>query len=304
MKFFLILALLLTNAAASAQDTSFSATYDVYWKGFRVFSSDIKSEIKGEHYHAAASFYPRGMAKIFVNGRSDVSSKGLINERGAITAREYKVNGKWGGDISERHILFDENGRVQSVQLNLPEDWSEYPLQPIPDEFNRGPDPMSMLVAVLRDPWQKHGFGPLDELTPYDIDVIDGRGVMKYSMKCQAESTDLKIRKSRSPYGGETIECSIAFKQMAGFIDESQLEGKKLKKYLKRKKKAEKAKAKREARLKKGKKVEKDEILIWFQKFDDMNIYLPIRAEAKGSRGNAKIYLAKMEEITETITAR
>lgn len=292
MRFLIILVFLITPTfAAAAGDMAFSARYDFYWKGFRVFSSNVSAEIKDDTYHTSADLYPRGMATWFVSGRSDISARGQISDQGDITAREWKVDGKWDGDTTHRHITFAPDGRVESMKVTIPEKWEPYPLKPIPDDLKYGPDPMSVMVALLRSPWDKLQAGG-----PVTLTMIDGQYVIEYTMTPVGEDK-LEKQGKRSPYVGQAFKTTVSYKQLAGFTDVDKLTDKQRKKYDKARKKYEKRKAKLEKQRKAGKEVKKDEIIIWFQYFKELNAYLPVRAKLSGREGNASVYLADYAAI-------
>lgn len=304
----LIAAVLAISGAGQTRDMAFDASYDVYWKGFRVFTSNISTDVKAGKYTAKADFYPRGFAKLFVSGKSDVVSTGVLKEDGIAQAREWRVDGRWDGEDSRRYIKFHQDGRVDQMTLEVPEDWNEFPVKPIPDELRQGPDPMSFLVSMLRAPW--HYFDNKDSGADFQMNMIDGFGVQRYSLNCLAEDHELEEKKSRSPYAGKTRLCTIKSKQLAGFIDIEAMTPEQRKKYDKQKAKADKKREKRRRKAEKerqkaiakakktGEEIDLNDtsgqIQVWFQYFEDQRAYIPVRAQLPPRMGRATLYLASL----------
>lgn len=298
-----IFVLSFTAVSQPLPDVDAKAQYDVYWKGFRIVTGNIDMKLQAESYDVTMDFYPRGMAKLFMSGRTDVTAHGLvIPENQKVSSRDWRTVGRWNKKDSKRHISFNEEGSAQQIDIELPEDEDEYPLKPISDEYRRGIDPMSLFVSVLREPWVN--------ITPdntaahsFSQQVIDGQYVQKVTMNCAPEPSVLRYKKGRSPYGGDAIKCTVDFKILDGFVDVDNLTEKQRIRYEKQQKKSAKRKVKKEkkaaAMRKKGKEPKKDEnMLIWFQYFESDEMYVPIRAELNGSGGDVSIYLAQWQPAT------
>lgn len=284
-----------TAEGAQVKDMNLKARYDVYWRGFRVFSSEVAAIVEDGDYETTANFYVRGMAKLFTSGRSDVRAVGSVAPDGRVIPSHWLVTGKWEGDTTYRHVTFDASGRVKQMKIDIPDKWEEYPLAPIPDDLQRGPDPMSMLVAALRQPWLRQ-----DMSKPYQLSIIDGRGVTELSLDCADAPEKLELKDSRTDVKGDAIPCFVSQKRLAGFVDEAKLDDKQRKKLEKERekgrKRAEKA-AKRRAKDKaKGKQVEEEgQIKVWFQYQKSSHAWLPVYAEMD----KVKIYLAMLETDLE-----
>lgn len=288
-KLFKIICLYLvtTLSSAYAEDTNFQATYDMVWKGIRVFSADLGGTVNSKTYDLDASIRPRGIAALFVDGHSKITSSGTLDNDGGVKAVDYNVSGMWDDEESYRKITFDPKGRVTHMEVRLPEEWTkDEPLLPIPDDLRAGPDPMSLMVAIMRQPWQRD-----DYTKPYVIATIDGESVMEYTMNCDADQSQIKLKKSRSPFHGQATRCTVDMKRLAGFLDESRLTEKQLKKLNKRRAKHEKA----EAKMKRKGKVQDPPLELWFQNLEGSDMMVPVRAKLRADRGSVSIYLSSYE---------
>ena len=264
----------------SAADLSFDAKYDVYWKGLRVFTAEAQTAIANERYESGMQFWPVGLLALWVDGRSEVNASGFIRPDGAVNAQHYRVEGKWDGDKSYREIRFDNAGSVTDIKLALPEEWTaDDPRLPIPDGVAIGPDPLSMLMAIVKQPWKRD-----DYTKPFDITFIDGRTVSRFTMKCDFDLDRMKSKEGRTDYNGEATRCTAKIKLIGGFVDESKLSNKALKKLEKRRAKVEKKRAKPK---------KEDSLQIWFQYFVAEDLMMPVRAKLRTDRGKVTVYLAK-----------
>ncbi len=264
----------------SAADLSFDAKYDVYWKGIRVFTAEAQTAIANGRYDTGMQFWPVGLLALWVDGRSEVNASGFISDAGAVKAQRYRVEGEWDGDRSYREITFDDAGSVTGIKLDLPEDWTEDdPRLPIPADVAIGPDPLSMLTAIVKQPWKRD-----DYTKPFQITSIDGRTVSRFTMKCDFDLDRMKTKEGRTDYNGEATRCTVKINLIGGFVDESKLSKKELKKLKKRRAKAEKKQAKPK---------KEDPFEIWFQYFAAEDLMMPVRAKLRSDRGKVTIYLAK-----------
>lgn len=186
--------------------------YDIYWKGFRVFtlSSNIRIDQRG--YRHKSTMETRGVLRLFVRGRSETLSAGRLRRGGReLEARDFLTSGKWNGDVYSRELRFRADGRMRSLDVDMPEEWMNR--EPVPRRLQRGPDPQSLITWALTDPWGIIGRGRDLEAGPFNS--FDGIRAIKYMINCEAETR--MIDTPRTFFEGEVNICVLTGKQVAGF---------------------------------------------------------------------------------------
>lgn len=270
-----------------AQD-DLAAVFNFYWKGFLVSTAEADLRLQEEQYDIGISFRMRGIAKLFANGRSAVTSSGLLLPDGGVKPLAYKSEGRWDGEDYMRALTFSADGQLSNMDQEWPEEWLEkYPREPVPEDMQKGPDPASLAVALLRAKL------PADmDSNPVTIRAFDGDSVFDWQLSCLPQTTLLE-KHGKSPFYGEARECHVEAELVAGkrILTE------------KEKKKAEKQRKKLEKRRAQGKKVEEDEPLrFWLMELTDSRYLIPVRAQMPSGRGTVTMYLKEFTEEADPET--
>lgn len=278
-------AVIFCTQGARAQD-NLAAVFNFYWKGFLVSTAEADLRLQPEAYDIGIDFRMRGIAKLFANGRSAVSSSGVLLSDGGVLPRSYRSEGRWDGEDYMRSLTFSTDGKLHTMDQQWPEEWLEkYPREPVPELLRQGPDPASLAVALLRAQL------PSDiDSHPVTIRAFDGDSVFDWQLTCLPQTTMLE-KHEKSPFYGEARECHVAAELIAGqrILTE------------KEKKKAEKKRKKLEKRRAKGKKVEEDEPLrFWLMELTDSRYMVPVRARMASGRGTVTMYLKDFAETAAT----
>ncbi|NVJ97200.1 MAG: DUF3108 domain-containing protein [Alphaproteobacteria bacterium] len=269
-------ALLMITPSVAASETV-DASYEFRWKGIRVSSAEARATVAEERYDFSLNFRMRGIAKLFANGRSEVTARGRLGPDGMTIPEYYNSNGRWDGKDYDRTLTFDANGNLVEMEQDWPEKWlEEYKREPVPADLQRGPDPASLAVALMqaRVPDVATAEG-------VKVQVFDGDSVFEYGMKCSAETTVLEESK-HSVFSGPAHECFFEGKLVAGkrILTEKQL------------KKQEKERAKAEKRRKKGEEEKEEEPpRFWLAEQGEAGYLVPVRADMPTDMGRVLMYL-------------
>lgn len=254
-----------------------NATYKFYWNGLLVSEANTAATIADQAYDFSLDFRMRGVAKLFANGRSSARVEGAIQD-GAPVPALYKNYGRWDGKDYAQTMTFDANGSLLENKLDWPEKWlEEFKREPIPEDLQVGPDPASIVIALIQ-----RSLSDVTGDNPYVVRSFDGDSVFDWDVSCSAESVELEPS-GKSPFAGEAYECGFGGTLVAGerILTEKQ------------KKKAEKRRRKEEKRRAKGKEVDEPKPpKIWVQSFDDGAYLLPVRAEVSTGMGRVTMYLS------------
>lgn len=274
----LVLAATVVASQSAAAAEQLDAAYKFYWKGLLVSSAETQLTKTDGTYDFALDFRMRGMAKLFANGHTATRVSGRLDGEDPLPVR-YNESGRWDGKDYSQLMTFDDQGSLVEQKLDWPEKWSkDNKREPVPEDMQRGPDPASLVVKLIRTPLARATNG-----TPFTVRSFDGDSVFEYGITCQAEPVVLE-ESSHSPYSGEAYECGFGGELLAGkrILTEKQ------------KKKAEKRRLKAEKRRAKGK--EDDDIppKLWVQSFEDGAYLLPVRAEVSTRMGKVVMYLSSL----------
>lgn len=272
----------LTVTDSFAPDQTMRAEYGFYWNGIRVSTAEALAALSDENYDIAFNFRMRGLATIFSSGRAHVRSTGTLagsSEGGVGTVpNRYYSMGRWDGKNYTQTMLFNENGALVDQQLDWPEKWlKEFKREPVPEEMKVGPDPMSVVLELIRTPLAAAQNGQ-----SAGGRIFDGDSVFDMRLNCLTDSVELE-ESSRTPYSGQAYECMVDGDLVAGkrILTEKQ------------KKKADKARKKREKKKAKGK--EDKPPRMWVQPFENGQFLLPVRAEIDTGFGRVVMYLQNLD---------
>lgn len=285
-KHILTLGFLCISAAAPAMASVASAEkveahYDFLWKGLKVSTAEAAASLTPETYEFSMNFRMRGLAKIFVSGRSQVMSSGRIEGAGQVVPRRYRSTGRWDGEDYNRTIAFGPDGTLENLSQEWPEKWLEkYPREDVPEDMRRGPDPASVAVALMT--------ARLSQVTAEEgvsLQVYDGDMVFDYLLTCSPDPVELEPSR-HSDFSGEARACGIEGRLVAGkrIYTEKEL------------RKMEKKRAKEEKRRKKrgGKEDDSDEEapVFYLAEMGEAGYMLPVRATMSTDMGKVTMYLS------------
>lgn len=275
-------------ASPSYAGQRLDAEYGFYWKGILVASAETGTFISDEAYDLSINFRMRGIAKIFSNGRSALTARGHFDENGAPVPVRYTSDGRWDGKDYAQTLTFDENGVLVDQQLDWPKKWlEENKREPVPDEMQVGPDPVSVIIQLIQTPITIAADG-----TPIVVRTFDGDSVMDWLVSCEPEPVILE-ESGKSPFSGAAHECGFSAELKAGerILTEKQ------------KKKAEKRRRKEEKRRAKGKEDEEKPPKLWVQPVAGGQYYLPVRAEATTGMGRVVMHLKNLNITDADVSA-
>lgn len=278
MRLLLGTAMIACLAQGAAAADKINATYKFYWNGLLVSEANTAATIADQAYDFSMDFRMRGVAKLFANGRSSARVEGALHNGAPVPVR-YENYGRWDGKDYAQTMTFDANGSLIENKLEWPEKWlEEFKREPVPEDLQVGPDPASIVVALIQ-----RSLTDVSGDSPYVVRSFDGDSVFDWDISCSAESVDLE-NSGKSPFAGEAYECGFGGTLVAGerILTEKQ------------KKKAEKQRRKAEKRRAKGKKVDEPKPpKIWVQSFDEGAYLLPVRAEVSTGMGRVTMYLSE-----------
>lgn len=259
-----------------------TASYSFLWKGLLVSSVEAKADMKPDAYDLAINFRMRGLAKLFANGRSEVTSSGLLTDDGTVQPLHYRSEGRWDGEDYSRTMTFGDEGVLQTLEQDWPEKWLEkYPREEVPEELRRGPDPASLAMMILKARVPEPGAeGPMVTR----VQAFDGDSVFEYLVSCGTEQVELEPSR-HSDHAGRAYECTLDGNLVAGrrILTE------------KEKEKLEKKRAKEERKREKGKLEEEEPPKFWLAPQADAAYLLPVRAEMSTDMGRVHMYLKELE---------
>ncbi|TNE60543.1 MAG: DUF3108 domain-containing protein [Alphaproteobacteria bacterium] len=281
----------LMPARAAQANERIEASYDFVLGGFLVSTADTVAEIGSQDYQLDINFRMRGLARIFSSGHSDITATGRLAD-GGIVAQRYVSSGRWDGDDFAKTMIFGPDGRLQEQKLDWPKKWQEeYRYEPVPPELQMGPDPASLVIAILRDPPPAS-----DAEASKSYRVFDGESVFDWRVVCAPGTVELE-KTRRSDHAGPARECRVYAELVAGALIETE-------KQRKEREKAEaKAERKREKAEAKGKEPEDTSPKIWLQPLQGSDYLLPVRAEMRTGMGTVHMYLKSLTVADEAADA-
>ncbi|MCJ9429714.1 DUF3108 domain-containing protein [Kordiimonas marina] len=252
-----------------------AATYNFILHGFVVSTAETVAALNPHDYRLDIDFRMRGIAKLFSNGHSEITATGRFGQGGGLAAERFVSAGHWDGSDYSRTMVFDGAGKLKEQKRDFPAKWlKEYRFEPVPKDMQVGPDPASLIVALLRDP-------PLaatgDGVKAYR--VFDGDSVVEWQLKCGPDMVEVE-KSSHSPKYGPARECLVGNRLVAGKLIETEKQRKK--------------RLKREAKAAKRKDKDDDADVaprLWLQAVPGSRYLVPIRAEFKTGMGTIRMYL-------------
>lgn len=291
--------LLLLSPATGHQDnpqlqgaSKVETIHDVYWKGVRIFTMEGLTTLGDGTYHHRSDMRTRGILRLFLKAIMEIEAGGALTEDGIAAPKNYRSWSSWNKRIWERVIEFNEAGQPLSVKVNVPED-NDGDREPVPLELQAAPDPYSLFVSLMADPWNVFEEVGTMEAKPIILKSFDGSRAMEYALDCGFPHKKIKSTR-KSSFKGEAYYCEVGLKQTGGFwhgeddeTDEAQ-------------KKDDKKSKKRRGRNRRGDndddEDEQQPLKIWFAKSQELQIFIPVRMEFNSGRGILKIYLKESNQ--------
>lgn len=253
-----------------AEPTGFSASYDIYWKGIRIFTARTNARVGEAGYDHGVSIRTRGILRWFLKAHGEAQASGTRDGRGNLKPASYAARSQWNKKIYSRTVTFAPDGAADRVLVRLPgEPDGEW--EPVPDDLMHGPDPLSLLVAAADGLWGM-AQGKADKVT---LRSFDGVRVMEYVVACP--DTEILKKKRRSIFAGPAIRCVVEGEQLAGFwrdLDENQTS--------------------REEEAEDGAEVDR-RVTLWLAQDSRSALYLPVRMEIRSTRGKLKVFLTETD---------
>lgn len=265
----IILALAPTPAWAQSLD----GTYDVYWKGFRVFTLESKMVFADQDYRHDIALRSRGVLRLFLKAEGHISSDGQIID-GKVRPREFVSESTWNEDFYGRTVAYAPDGKATILRHIEPENSDGY-WEPVPEELRVAPDPLSLFVSAVQNHWQ---LPTASDETPITFTSFDGPRAMVYHAHCLQQPEHLD-RTKRSTYSGPAIRCNITGEQKAGF-------------WVSTKDDQDKHRAEEEAEEAEEEARERG-VKLWLAPTKDGQFMVPVRMELNSSRGKVKVYLSE-----------
>jgi len=253
-----------------------SLRYLYVWKGVIVGESNAVLEQQDTVWRMVFDFRTRGPLKWFSKGRHVISGVGRFQDDGSPLPGQYLSKGRWDGDDYLTDVTFDDASKATFVNVERPpKSEKKWPLEPVPDALQTGPDPATLIMIMLEGSW-------LSEDGLASSASFDGSRVVEHSLTCDDQSTLLK-EKDRSIFAGPATECHYGFDILAGHLIETEKQKRKrLKQQAKTERKAARARARGEDTSPK----------IWFAALNGADMQIPVRAHVYSGWGTVKMFLA------------
>ena len=255
------------------------ATYKFIWKGMHVSTAETVTELRPESYSLNIDIRMRGLAKMFMGGEKLAFSVfGDVDENGNITPREFETSGQWKGDPYRQALSYNANGDLTTFVQERSAKWkAKNRRQPVPKTLQRGIDPVSLLVELIRRPANK------ELALNTSFKVYDGEAAYDWSMQC--DEKPVKIKKSkRSDQSGLAHLCILKPKLLAG-----ERVGKSVERI-----------SKHRLSKKAGKPTPQQVVKVWMKLVADGSCWMPIRALVPSEKGPVRVYLSSI--VTKTAT--
>ncbi|WCL55164.1 DUF3108 domain-containing protein [Gimibacter soli] len=275
-------------AALPVRAETHEASYEFRWGGLLIGESDVRLTTDEDSYKIETTFRTRGLLSLFSKGESRASATGDILPDGTLAPDRYVSEGRWGGDDYRRMIRYDDTGRVAGIEQDWPEEWlKDDKREPVPEDQQTGPDPLSLLVAAVSGATLPGGV---------ESDRVwrsfEGRSVIDFRVRC-LDGMDEVPESRHSPIAGEAVACGLTSEIVAGKPIETEKE----------RKKREKREAKELAAKDRGHDDERDGTLegdlrglrLWLQRDEVAGLWLPIRARMRSGWGTVRMIMVASE---------
>lgn len=286
--------------ALPASAETHQASYEFRWGGLLIGESDVRLTTDDDSYRIETTFRTRGLLSLFSKGESRASATGDILPDGRLVPDQYVSEGRWGGDDYRRMIRYDDTGRVAGIEQDWPEEWlKDDKREPVPEDQQAGPDPLSLLVSAVSGAALPGGV---------ESDRVwrsfEGRSVIDFRVRC-LDGMDEVPESRHSPIAGEAVACGLTSEIVAGKPIETEKE----------RRKREKREAKELAARDKGHDDERDGtrdaalkgLRLWLQRDEAAGLWLPIRARMRSGWGTVRMIMVESElsdSATESATSR
>lgn len=192
-------------AAAPPPAVELHLSYEAYAAGVPVADMTADLRTTAADYHLALTSRTRGIINLLFKSDSISSADGGLTATGVRPA-QYRSQGVYRGTARETRIDYPAGHPV--VTLRTPAD--EEPREPIPADLQaRGIDGISAIVAILQ---QIAATGRCDASRT----IFDGRRVL--DLTAVTNGPDTLDKTDRSPFDGPALRCTLASRQVAGFL--------------------------------------------------------------------------------------
>ena len=262
--------------AHAQEGSSIETTYDIFWKGIRVFTMEGETELFEQSYNHKSHMRSRGVLRWFLKAGMDIEARGKTTPDGKTQAEFYRSYSKWNKNIYEREVRFNEEGKALEIIVNIPKDNDEKGYrEEVPEEFQISPDPISLFIGMMADPNNLFKSDSLGQ----PLSSFDGSRSMAYEPNCNFPNQTLEYTR-KSAFKGDAYYCEITLSQTGGFWhgDEDA---------------TDKVRDEDE---------EQKPLKVWYGKTETGH-YLPVKMEFKSGRGTLKIYLKELNRDILSIKA-
>jgi len=188
-----------------------TASYGVRWAGMQVFALDITVDRSGPHYRITTHGQTQGLLRWLVSGVTDVRAEGQVNPDGRPVPSLYRNSGNWTGKTYLREMVFDASGALVASKADIPADWvSKYPREDIPPDQQRGPDPISLIMAFFDADFVQSAL-----VGPQAVRAFDGRQVYDVLLDCGGPGA-AKEQLDTAYYSGDAQACTVDYQLISG----------------------------------------------------------------------------------------
>lgn len=160
--------------AGAAAAATLEADYVVRWSGMEIGRFDTALRRRGNDYHLSYQARTSGPLRWVVDFSSAGWAAGRIDAEGVVP-RHFRGQSRWRDGGGFWRVSFAADGRVTELALD---DATRADREPVPDELQRGPDPLSLMLAAVQDA------GAGERLA---ASSFDGRRAMRYDLACAQE---------------------------------------------------------------------------------------------------------------------
>lgn len=203
----LFIVVCMCTAQAGFAGETVTLGYTARWNGIDLAETEVEIALDGGQYSISIATKTNGLASFFSEAESNLSSEGLWGN-GRIQPLRFLSEGQFDGDAYRRLMEFSETGALTHMEADWPEDWlKKWPRADVPDAEKRGPDPVSLLIALK--------FESLPFETARHFRAFDGRRIVDYSVLCDAEPVaDPQV--SHALLEGTMHNCQIGSETLHG----------------------------------------------------------------------------------------
>jgi len=272
---FLLVGLMLSVFAASAEAEEIALRFSVYTAGMHALDGQYQATISETGYHASATTKTMGMLDTLFEWRSTTTVAGLV-EAGQLIPKTFDHQGQ--NRMGGRSIKVDfkaDGPRVASIQGS-----GKY------EDDSKGPAelyglPIDVMTALTQGLLHKDVGG---NLCAPNMDVFTGK--RRNTIRFEYIGPEKLKPSPYTSFVGEAIKCQMHYDRQIAFVEDWE--------------KSQRKKAKQD----KSKEKEKVTVFVWLSPIDKMGANIPVRIESNSRYGLSIVHLQEFRHGDEIKIAR